>query len=106
MPEYYGYPNQPTWSVALWVDNDAGMDEDVRDMARGILEEGASAYALADLAKEYVEALVEDENASGLSSGLGADLLGWALAQVDWQFLANEWLEEAKAEKEEEDSND
>lgn len=96
MPSYNGYPNKATWLVSLWLDNDKGSYDDVRDMARDVSNAGWSVSTLADLVESYTKSLVEDECES---NGLGRDLLNYALADVDWQYLANELLAEVQAEE-------
>lgn len=119
---YNGWANYPTWCVNLWLSNDEGLyrmtldavhDEyddapeciNVRD---GIWTlEQARRFNTADRLREMVEELgTEVDNfqggtESGQLVGFGADLFGWALAQVDWTEIADAWLaieQEARAE--------
>lgn len=106
IPEYNGYPNKPTWTVALWLDNERASYDDVRGVMADMVREGgheadyanlvtSTAYDLASWLKEYVTSRVELDKAT-----MRADLLGWALAYVDWRYLAESYLRDALDEQE------
>jgi dTDP-4-dehydrorhamnose reductase len=88
--EYNGYTNYETWLVNLWIDNDEGFSEMVRDMTRS----NRSNHELADTIKEFVE-----ENAPE-TTGLYADLMNAALCEVSWYEIAENHLEELLNEEE------
>lgn len=88
---YNGWANYETWLVALHIDNDAGTYERRRGMAEEARTgERIAACALADALKGWVT----DELVPQLENGLGADLLGAALSEVDWYEIAENFLEE------------
>jgi hypothetical protein len=102
---YQGWANYETWNVALWIDNEQGtysercrMAEQAKEdaaedenVASGIwTAEQAARYRLADTLKEWVT----DELMPDLGASMAADLLGAALSEVDWQEIAENWLEE------------
>jgi hypothetical protein len=116
---YNGWKNYPTWAVNLWLSNEQGTSNECSYMAREALRdaphdknvkpwfypdgsqgepvwtvEQAARYRLADTMKEYVADLTERE-----PSSLAADLLGYALGEVDWNEIADSWLETAKEEE-------
>ena len=86
MSGYNGWRNYETWNVALWLDNDEGTYNDVRELA----EEHDSPYELGRVIEEYVEEFTPDLGASMFS-----DLLNAALSEVDWHAIAANVLEES-----------
>lgn len=116
---YNGWHNYETWSVALIVDNERGLYEQRRYMARERWETAnddtvrptyftrsdAARYAFADALKAWVtdstQARIEgygddDGNPSGPDdfSMLASQLVGAALSEVDWTEIADNWLNE------------
>ena len=92
--EYNGYSNYQTWNVALWLDNEQGSYYHLRDLAEYEMEnrstEDLPIWSLADKIKNYVEETNPFDNASMFS-----DLLGHALANVDYQEIAENILSES-----------
>lgn len=95
--EYSGWPNRETWLVALWLDNEPGTYEASRSITLRIVEEVRARYAdrqgfvaAGESLAEYVADLAPD-----LGASLAADLLGHALARVDWASVAEAHTEEA-----------
>jgi hypothetical protein len=104
--KYNGWKNYETWAVVLWLENEQASAEYWREQAeehcrtaprcRQVLQgywsaEEAATFNLADQIKE------ELENASPLpDAGLFTDLLNAALWEVDWQEVAESFLEEFK----------
>lgn len=77
---YNGYTNYQTWNIALWIDNDQGLHEMCKDMER--LDD---VRALATWLKEY---FIDEINPLADQANTYADLLGHALASVDWYEVA------------------
>ena len=102
---YNGWKNYPTWAVNLWLDNErdtyerfrltaqnvkATIDKD-ENVVNGIwTPEEAAKFRLADWAKEWVT----EELAPDLGATVAADLLGYALGEVDWVEIAENKLSE------------
>lgn len=101
---YNGWSSYEGWAVALWLDNDEGSYNLMRDMARECIEEAAehrnvvdrpqiwtraeaAKFTLADRIKSYIE-----ENAPNLGASVYADLLNAALSEVDWHEVAEHYL--------------
>lgn len=88
---YNGWKNYPTWAVNLWLSNDEGLYETTREKAFWCKQQER------DLAAD-LKAWVTDDLAPDLGASFAADLLGYALDQVDWTEIANAWLEDCNAE--------
>ena len=101
---YNGHTNYETWCVALWLGYDEATYHTVRSMAANAKEaartdrrvaqgyweaERAPLYLLAEALKELV-----DEAAPDLGQTLFSDLLNAALSEVDWQDVAEGFLED------------
>lgn len=99
---YNGFTNYETWCVNLWIDNDEGLAEQVRELA---LKE-RDTYALG----KEIEALIDSmhpfngdyatREAQAYQSSLWADLLGAALSEVDWSDIAEHWIGDTEADVE------
>lgn len=105
---YNGWKNYPTWAVNLWLSNDRGLYEETIDRVndqrlaqeemrarefnagRTLVwtEEESRRFAVADMLKGWVT----DELAPDLGASFAADLLGYALSEVDWVEIAESWL--------------
>ena len=93
MSTYNGWSNYETWNVKLWLDNEQGSSEEMRDLARRARSES-------DLAKQ-IEAYV-DEFKPDLGASLFSDLLNTALGEVNWDEIAASYYEEEHEDDEEE----
>lgn len=112
--EYNGYTNYPTWNISLWLYNDRVRQAHLRAMAQktlsaflaedsrrnphynsykrlSLLDQGTVQFRFADEVKEFVEEIGPD-----LGASFTADLVGWALSQVNWQEIAQKLLSELK----------
>lgn len=83
---YNGWTNYETWVVALWMDNEQGVQQMWHETARDV----GSAVELADMVKESHE-----QNAPEVT-GVFADLQNAALAEVDWLEIARNLLDAVK----------
>lgn len=94
---YNGWSNRETWLVNLWLSNEPGSDELVREWADECIAEtdedespdNRRAEAAHDLA-DRIEAM-HDEAMADMTGCVGvfADLLTGALARVDWREIAD-----------------
>lgn len=102
--EYNGWSNYETWLVSLWLDNEQPSYRFWREEAarcrRGAphcsqVREGtwtveeAARFNLADRLKEQVT-----DDSPLREPSMYSDLLGAALAEVDWDEVAERWLSE------------
>ena len=92
---YNGWSNYPTWNVNLWLSNDEGLYNQTTERVRSAIWERYSINV--DPRGPVAEALktwVTEELAPDLGASFAADLLGWALDQVDWREIAAAWIED------------
>lgn len=90
VPDHNGWTNKPTWLVALWIDNDQGLQEMVLEAARNDKDD-------ARLLAGWLQDMFTDElNPIYADASMYADILGWALCYVDWDSLAEHFIETAK----------
>ena len=114
MPEdtkYNGWTNYETWLVGLWLDNDQGTQEFVRETVEefarqdfplddferriGTTSDDKRRRAVQEWLNDYIE-----EGAESLlgESSLYSDLLTAALSEVDWRDLAEHYLDDCEVE--------
>lgn len=96
--EYNGYTNYETWAVNLWLQNDQGLYNTIKEFVNDAKEnseaseyltkEQETVYALENTIKEFIE-----ESAPEVE-GVWADLLNAALSEVNWKEIAENWLSE------------
>jgi hypothetical protein len=84
---YNGWSNYPTWCVSLWLGNDRPLYDETRRRLRGLTQRHEAADAL--------KTFVRDELAPDLGASFAADLLGYALDEVDWIEIVDAWREDA-----------
>ena len=102
--KYNGWTNYETWVTALWLDNDQATQDYWREVAQECRDEAPAAsqvedgiwtisqtarFTLADRTKEEIS----DGTPVTAEASLYADLLGAALQEVNWQEIAEHWLD-------------
>jgi hypothetical protein len=92
--EYNGYSNYQTWDVSLWLDNEEYSYHHIRDLAEYEMENRDTGdlpiLSLADKIQDYAE----EFNPLADEASMFSDLLGHALANVDYYEIAENILEE------------
>jgi hypothetical protein len=83
---YQGWKNYETWNIALWINNDQGLQSIVHDLAREITEIGELATAIKDM--------VEESNPLQGTSTLYTDLLQSAIDEADFWEIATAMKED------------
>lgn len=92
---YNGWKNYNTWAVNLWLNNEPGPYNMLRDIAResgGVDPKHAQVIA-ADRLKEIIQ-----DNAPDLEPSMYSDLLAAALDDVDYYEIMGYVLEKLKEE--------
>jgi hypothetical protein len=87
---YNGWTNYPTWAVNLWLSKDEPLYRQTLELAESYHKLGRETYEFADSLKNQVEEMLPD-----LGATFAADLLGYAVGNVDWFEIAQAWLDEA-----------
>jgi len=89
---YQGWTNRATWNVSLWLNNDEGLYLAAREYTDHAENDVALAETLEDLVRRHVEEKAE---------GILGDLVGIVLSQVNWEEIAQGFLEGRKPEAKE-----
>ncbi len=98
--KYNGWSNYPTWCVKLWIDNDEGLQNVIRDKAQVIWMDrepcgnvDARQMAITSLADE-LDDFIGEMLSDNLPYALGLDLYNWAFGQVNWWEIAKAIIED------------
>lgn len=84
--KYEGWANYETWCVSLWLTNDEGLYNNVRELVRDAKNTNRAAEAI----KEFVEEL----NPLADQATVFADLMNAALSAVDWSEIVEDFSAE------------
>jgi hypothetical protein len=94
----------PTHLVSVWLANDEPLYRKALALAGQARAEAAdgmtsrdAVFVLADDLAEWVRELVPDLSSATSSAGVIADLVSWALANVRWPELAQQFLDDGDA---------
>lgn len=98
--KYNGWSNYPTWCVKLWIDNDEGLYNEVKQLAqdcydnaeaeRNFTREERATLDFESILRDYIEELEPVNNSSSMSD----DLLDWVFGEVDWYEIAAAIIED------------
>lgn len=99
--EYNGYTNKQTWQVSLWLDNEYNSYTFYTEIATELLENDSES-ALRELA-DRIESDIKEANPCQ-DANMYSDLIGHALAVIDWQEVAQSFIDVATEEMESDDS--
>lgn len=105
--KYNGWSNYETWCCNLWLTNDAGDDEMLREWAQECYNNAeADQYFtrleratldLSDKIKDYIEES-QDEFMSHQQTGMFTDLLNSAVSAIDYHEIAEGFMEDVDQE--------
>jgi len=102
---YSDWTNYQTWCVAMWLGSDAGLYEESRGLAGEARGEASEADAFAAgiwtreqserfTLAEWLRTWVVENLAPDLGASFPADLLTYALCEVNWDEIAADILSE------------
>lgn len=105
MQEYHGHPNYETWAVSLWLSNDYSIYNHIKnDIVEGCkrdAEEDSNVKEGIWTKKESVKYCVADgikdmvgEDEPDMEASVWSDFLSASLSEVDWDDVADGFLEE------------
>jgi hypothetical protein len=86
---YNGWSTYETWLVNLWIQN----DQDLYAALHADVVEADDAWEAKNVLKSWLDNEY-DMAVEGLGTGLFADLLRGALAEVNWFEIAKNWRDE------------
>lgn len=95
---YNGYCNYETWVAQLWLSNDESTYAHWRDVAYLALADSDDGR---EAARRMLAAALRRELEDNMpdTSGIYADLLGRAAAHVNWNEIADMWLDDIDVEE-------
>ena len=89
--EYNGHYNYETWLVSLHIDNEQHYEKEIQHLANNARNQ----YELAKDIKNFVEEnMIKDENGKDITNCFLNDLINSALSEVNWQELAEGYVQE------------
>jgi hypothetical protein len=89
--EYNGHYNYETWLVSLHIDNEQHYEKEIQHLANVARNQ----YELAKDIKNFVEEnMIKDENGKDITNCFLNDLINSALSEVNWQELAEGYVQE------------
>jgi len=91
---YNGWASYETWLVNLWLQNDIGSYAYWCERAAHCIK--AEEHPLYALSRELQIEVSENGIPDNMTTGLYGDLLGAALAEVDWREIAEHYLEDCE----------
>lgn len=85
--KYNGWTNRETWALALWIDNEEYIYEEVYEIVSNAKKYGASDYMIADKVKEYIDEYYDEfwENLNKYHKNMWQDIGSYW--RVNWVEL-------------------
>ena len=96
---YNGWENRETWLVALHIDNEFCLTDELNQGAEVFLCDADSDDDATESLSTHIEELVRDliDQQSPDISGLASDFLAQCLSEVNWREIARGYIQEASA---------
>lgn len=104
---YNGWKNYQTWATNLWIAEGYAYGVDaVAERAEQLVKDeidrlsfdprGDATRALADELDDLISEQISERMSSVEESGLERDLLGYAMAAIDWEEIARHFTDDVK----------
>jgi hypothetical protein len=100
---YNGWTNYETWNVKLWMDND-GSDSYWNERAEAIAKREDDKDEARRLLADEIETQHQEAKDEITLGGCFSDMLTNAMGRVDWQEIAEGYIDEAWTDKETEEA--
>jgi hypothetical protein len=94
--QYLGWSNQSTWLVNFWLINNPSENKYIKQIIKIEHKSTPDKFLIAEILKGYVMEIVNC-NLIGDTS-LASKLLGYAISQVNWLEIAENYLNEIEPE--------
>lgn len=95
---YNVFTNKYTWLVSLWLDNDYGLHSLVNEFANDCDD-------VTELAERVKDFVVDESNPLADQASMYSDILGYALAQVNFVEVVQGFWDEREVDEDEDDSD-
>lgn len=93
---YQGWTNYETWNVKLWLDNEQSSCYAMQELAATHRDQPA--WILGDAIRDWLEDFMPD-----LGGSVWDDLLGSAWDNVNWEEIAEAYIEDLPDEEDDEE---
>ena len=103
---YNGWSNYATWNVALWIDNDQGSYSTRCEMAQECYDDADDMDDAKRSLAEKLKSWVDEMNPLTGQASMFSDILSSALADVDYDEIAANFLEDVDLKEEEEEEEE
>lgn len=87
---YCGFSNYQTWVVNLWIYNEEGLSSMIEEACTWNKCLPEYKRRLADFIENMIHNLLEQE--TPFKFGLFDDMMGYALSEVNWMEIAQNWI--------------
>ena len=91
--KYNGWTNYETWLLKLWIDNEEASHNYWNEAAKAC---ATAAYPRAELANQLKSHFEEAQHELVGVTGFWADMMGAAVASVNWSEVAEHMLEDVE----------
>jgi len=85
---YNGWTNKPTWIFNVYFGDDGETIEQLCEESSG------NVYELAVALEGYFTEYIDNDSGGGMMD----ELLGWAIAHIDWRDLAGTYMQDYETE--------
>ena len=92
--KYNGWNNYETWVTALWIDNDYDSYQYRCELVEQVRKEHSEKDKRENCLASTLKDWIESQNPLADNADLFTDLLNSALAEIDWQEIAENFLAE------------